>query len=132
MVAACITQDKGSSSWILAEVISYNTNTKEYIVDDIYEEQKLEQLLSYDKIIPLPRIRADPETNPEALFQTDSLVLALYPGTTCFYRAFVNKAPVKHEDPYALLFEDDAYETGYSTPITVHQRYVIPFKNTED
>lgn len=54
--------------------------------------------LSRRRIIPLPQWKANPETDPEALFGKDQLVLALYPQTTCFYRALIHTPPhrVRH------------------------------------
>uniref|UniRef100_A0A3Q2Q2B5 SAGA complex associated factor 29 n=1 Tax=Fundulus heteroclitus TaxID=8078 RepID=A0A3Q2Q2B5_FUNHE len=49
--------------------------------------------LSRRRIIPLPQWKANPETDPEALFSKDQLVLALYPQTTCFYRALIHTPP---------------------------------------
>lgn len=49
--------------------------------------------LSRRRIIPLPQWKANPETDPEALFSKDQLVLALYPQTTCFYRALIHAPP---------------------------------------
>lgn len=49
--------------------------------------------LSRRRIIPLPQWKANPETDPEALFQKEQLVLALYPQTTCFYRALIHAPP---------------------------------------
>lgn len=54
--------------------------------------------------------------------------MALYPQTTCFYKAVVNKLPATHMDEYELLFEDANYPEGYSPPLCVAQRYVITFK----
>lgn len=58
-------------------------------------------------------------------------VSALYPQTTCFYKAKVNQLPRTAADEYELLFEDDAYPTGYSPPLLVPQRYVIAYKHTK-
>lgn len=56
------------------------------------------------------------------------LVLALYPQTTCFYKAVVNKPPSTHTEDYEVLFEDASYPDGYSPPFCVAQRYVIAMK----
>ena len=130
LVVALVKQDE-KNNWILAEVIAYDPIKKEYTVDDVCEEPKKEQTISWKKVIPLPKMRADPETNPDALFPKNCFVLALYPGTTCFYRAIVGELPVKHEDPYKLLFEDENYDSGYSYPIYVHQRYVVHYKSID-
>uniref|UniRef100_A0A8C5G7U6 SGF29 C-terminal domain-containing protein n=1 Tax=Gouania willdenowi TaxID=441366 RepID=A0A8C5G7U6_GOUWI len=81
------------SQWILAEVVSYNPATNKYEVDDIDEEGKERHTLSRRRIIPLPQWKSNPETDPEALFSKDQLVLALYPQTTCFYRALIHAPP---------------------------------------
>uniref|UniRef100_A0A672PGT1 SAGA complex associated factor 29 n=1 Tax=Sinocyclocheilus grahami TaxID=75366 RepID=A0A672PGT1_SINGR len=104
-VAARVKAVDGDEQWILAEVVSYNHSTNKYEVDDIDEE-------------------ANPETDPEALFSKDQLVLALYPQTTCFYRALIHTPPHRPQDDYSVLFEDTSYADGYSPPLNVAQRYV--------
>lgn len=56
--------------------------------------------LSRRRIIPLPQWKANPETDPEALFQKEQLVLALYPQTTCFYRALIHTPPQRVRQPH--------------------------------
>ncbi len=51
-------------------------------------------------------------------------VMALYPQTTCFYKAVVNIPPQFHNDEYEVLFEDSSYPEGFSPPLKVAQRYV--------
>ncbi|CAH1991294.1 unnamed protein product [Acanthoscelides obtectus] len=129
MVAALVkTQDE--ENWIVAEVVSYNSSTSKYEVDDILKEQnqKVRYTLSRRRVIPLPLMRANPETDPQALFPQGTLVMALFPQTTCFYKAVVNKPPATFTDEYELLFEDSTYPEGYSPPHYVVQRYVIAFK----
>lgn len=58
-------------------------------------------------------------------------VLGLFPQTTCFYKALVNKPPTTHTDEYELLFEDSSYAEGYSPPHYVVQRYVIAYKQNK-
>lgn len=53
------------------------------------------------------------------------LVMALYPQTTCFYKAIINTQPITPNDDYEVLFEDSSYTEGYSPPLKVAQRYVI-------
>lgn len=72
--------------------------------------------------------KADPALNPEALFKPKQLVLALYPQTTCFYRAVIHKQPKDGSSDYSVLFEDTSYPDGYSPPLDVPQRYVLPNK----
>lgn len=54
--------------------------------------------------------------------------MGLFPQTTCFYKAVVNKRPATHTDKYELLFEDTTYPEGYCAPHYVPQRYVIAYK----
>ncbi|XP_039333931.1 SAGA-associated factor 29 isoform X1 [Saimiri boliviensis] len=92
-VAARVKAVDGDEQWILAEVVSYSHATNKYEVDDIDEEGKERHTLSRRRVIPLPQWKANPETDPEALFQKEQLVLALYPQTTCFYRALIHAPP---------------------------------------
>lgn len=57
--------------------------------------------------------------------------MALYPQTTCFYKAIVNKLPATATEEYEVLFEDSSYPDGYSPPLSVAQRYVITCKPTK-
>ncbi|XP_044869266.1 SAGA-associated factor 29 isoform X2 [Mauremys mutica] len=130
-VAARVKAVDGDEQWILAEVVSYSHATNKYEVDDIDEEGKERHTLSRRRIIPLPQWKANPETDPEALFQKDQLVLALYPQTTCFYRALIHAPPQRPQDDYSVLFEDTSYADGYSPPLNVAQRYVVACKETK-
>ncbi|XP_074414103.1 SAGA-associated factor 29 isoform X3 [Zonotrichia albicollis] len=104
---------------------------EKYEVDDIDEEGKERHTLSRRRIIPLPQWKTNPETDPEALFHKDQLVLALYPQTTCFYRALIHAPPQRPQDDYSVLFEDTSYADGYSPPLNVAQRYVVACKETK-
>ncbi|KAK4884324.1 hypothetical protein RN001_000595 [Aquatica leii] len=131
MVAALAKVAEGDGdNWILAEVVSFSHALNKYEVDDILEEQnqKKRHILSKKYVVPLPLMRANPETDSSALFPQGSIVLALYPQTTCFYKAIVNKLPQTHTDEYEVLFEDFTYSNGYSPPLYVAQRYVIAMK----
>ncbi|XP_059479569.1 SAGA-associated factor 29 [Neocloeon triangulifer] len=127
MVAALVKGPEGDENWILAEVVSYNMSGK-YEVDDIDEEQKDRHVLSKRRVMPLPLMRANPDTDPNCLFPKSSIVMALYPQTTCFYKAIINRLPVSSMDEYEVLFEDASYPDGYSPPLRVAQRYVIAAK----
>ncbi|XP_075420814.1 SAGA-associated factor 29 isoform X3 [Tenrec ecaudatus] len=124
-VAARVKAMDGDEQWILAEVVSYSHATNKYEVDDIDEEGKERHTLSRRRVIPLPQWKANPETDPEALFQKEQLVLALYPQTTCFYRALIHTPPQRPQDDYSVLFEDTSYADGYSPPLNVAQRMLM-------
>ncbi|CAB3257073.1 unnamed protein product [Arctia plantaginis] len=127
-VAALVRVSEKEENWILAEVVSWLPAQGKYEVDDIDEEQKNRHILSKRRVVPLPLMRADPRTDEHALFPKDAVVMALYPQTTCFYRAIVNRLPASAADPYEVLFEDSSYADGYSPPERVAQRYVIAIK----
>ena len=55
--------------------------------------------------------------------------MALYPQTTCFYKAVINRLPTLATEEYEVLFEDPSYADGYSPPLMVAQRYVIQIKD---
>merc|ERR1719436_377288 len=124
MVAALV-KGPEDENWILAEVVSYNQNSGKYDVDDIDEEQKDRHTLSKRKVIPLPTMRACPETNPEALYEPGTTVMAIYPQTTCFYKGVIKEQPSSGAEDYQILFEDPSYADGYSPPLNVAQRYLI-------
>lgn len=157
MVAVLVRVTEGDGdNWILAEVVCYNPSTGKYEVEDILKEQnqKERHTLSKRLVVPLPLMRANPETDPGALFPQGTVgrfycnkkeckevisedlqfyshflaVLALYPQTTCFYKAIINKPPSTHTEDYEVLFEDPSYPDGYSPPFCVAQRYVIAMK----
>lgn len=147
MVAALVKSQDGDENWILAEVVHYNHSWNKYEIDDIDEEQKERHVLSRRRVVPLPLMRANPETDPDALFAKSTLVLALYPQTTCFYRAIIQEPPRTAQEEYQVLFEgivkvfvklqlfnnvfillDSSYTDGYSPPLSVPQRYVIACK----
>lgn len=110
--------------------MNYNSDKSKYEIEDIDEEQKEERhTLSKRKIVPLPMYRANPQTHPYALWPRKSVVLALYPQTTCFYRAIVQEQPKTATDQYRVLFEDSSYPDGFSPPLPVCQRFIIYFKN---
>ena len=68
MVAALVKGVEDEENWILAEVVHFLTGQNKYEVDDIDEEQKDRHVLSKRKVIPLPLMRANPETDGHALF----------------------------------------------------------------
>lgn len=73
MVACLVRGSEGEDNWILAEIVSFNATTNKYEVDDIDEEQKERHTLSRRRVYPLPLMRANPETNPEALYSRGSI-----------------------------------------------------------
>lgn len=72
-VAALVKGVEDEENWILAEVVQFLQRQNKYDVIDIDEEQKDRHVLSKRKIIPLPLMRANPETDGHALFPKDSV-----------------------------------------------------------
>lgn len=131
LVAARVKERDGDENWILAEVLNFLANTNKYEIMDIDEEGKERHFLSKRKVVPLPLMRANPETDPEAVFMKGDVVMALYPQTTCFYRGLVEIPPSGPTDEYSILFEDNSYADGYSPSLKVAQRYVVQVKETK-
>lgn len=72
-VAALVKGVEEEENWILAEVVSFLHRQNKYDVIDIDEEQKDRHVLSKRKVIPLPLMRANPETDGHALFPKDTV-----------------------------------------------------------
>lgn len=72
-VAALVKGVEDDENWILAEVVQFLHRQNKYDVIDIDEEQKDRHVLSKRKIIPLPLMRANPETDGHALFPKDTV-----------------------------------------------------------
>jgi SAGA-associated factor 29 len=118
--------NEDEENWILAKIVSYNPITKKYDIDDIDADEGQERYtLSKKRILPLPLWRANPITDADAIFAKDSMVLALYPQTTCFYRGIVSESPTTPHEDYLIMFEDLTYPEGYSPPLNVPQLYVV-------
>lgn len=134
-VAARVRTPDGEEQLILAEIVSFNPSSNKYDVDDIDEEAgrngKERHHLSRRRVIPLPKMKANPVTHPQALFQADQIVMALYPQTTCFYKAVIHEPPSRPQDDYSVSFEDTSYSDGFAPPLNVPQRYVVASKETK-
>ncbi|KAG0275691.1 SAGA HAT/Core module component [Linnemannia exigua] len=109
-VAARTPKDKNKvEEWILARVLSYSSEKNKYVVEDDEADdygKKMTYTLSARSVI---MIMDDQEAVPE--FPAGHTVLALYPSTTCFYKAIVVRPPSKdtgHSSPvYTIKFDDD-------------------------
>ncbi|KAL0074998.1 SGF29 tudor-like domain-containing protein [Phycomyces blakesleeanus] len=131
-VAARQMQQKGKAEeWILAVVIAYIPDKGRYHVEDVDQEEngaKPRYMLAPRHIIPVPE---GSEVHDLAELNTGKDVLALYPGTTCFYRASVIAPPSKNKEVgrqgnYKVQFEDDNDEFKYVMP-----EHVLEFPKTK-
>ncbi|XP_042910027.1 SAGA-associated factor 29 [Parasteatoda tepidariorum] len=122
-------------SWILARVLvktgksrRYKNNKNAlYTVVDMDNIAYPHYLVERKVVIPLPLYRADPKTNPEAIFPVGTVVLALYLNTTCFYPAVVLDTPKTLNDTYTICCRDVNNKLQYGPVIRAPQRYVIKY-----
>ncbi|KAF9363178.1 SAGA HAT/Core module component [Mortierella sp. NVP85] len=111
-VAARTPKDKNKQEeWILAKVLSYTADKNKYMVEDDEADEygkKMTYSLSARSVIMIP------DDQDEILeFPAGHTVLALYPSTTCFYKAVVVQPPSKSKEKdsgnplYRIKFDDD-------------------------
>ncbi|XP_060837244.1 SAGA-associated factor 29 isoform X2 [Rhopalosiphum padi] len=127
LVAALVKQS-GEERWIVAEAVAFKNG--KYEVEDI-DVKETNRNFTLEKIYvkPLPLMRADPVTCPDAFFPCNQFVLAMYPQTTCFFKALVKASPKTSYDGYEVLFEDDFNQ--YTIMMVVSQRFVVSFPSLE-
>eukprot|EP00002_Diphylleia_rotans_P000056 TRINITY_DN10026_c0_g1_i4.p1 TRINITY_DN10026_c0_g1~~TRINITY_DN10026_c0_g1_i4.p1 ORF type:complete len:299 (-),score=67.28 TRINITY_DN10026_c0_g1_i4:133-1029(-) len=137
-VAAKIQGKRGyeNPEWILASVVKFFAEKQRYEIED--EDHGEEDNPIIDRkhyfvpaksVIPLPKY--EPENwvqTPQAAFPKNTFVLALFPGTTSFYKARVESTPRrrKHQD-YVLQFDDDEGERGGTMLRRVPVQFVVAF-----
>ncbi|KAI8086446.1 SGF29 tudor-like domain-containing protein [Halteromyces radiatus] len=118
-------QKDKNEEWILAIVLSFHADKNKYQVEDVEQDeygQKQKYMLPPRSVIAVPEngdIKSIPEISP------GEDVLALYPGTTCFYRAVVAHPPSSKDNNsgpsnYKVRFEDDNNEIK-----TVRKEHVL-------
>ncbi|KAI8837131.1 SGF29 tudor-like domain-containing protein [Chytriomyces cf. hyalinus JEL632] len=98
-----------NQDFILANIIGFRADRQKYEVEDAEEDEdkpgtKKTYWTKLKDIIVIPK---SVESRME--FPQGHTVLALYPGTTCFYRATVVLPPSKNT-VYRVRFEDDGGE----------------------
>lgn len=122
---------KDPDVWILATIHRYVPEKKKYEVEDEHPEESedAEQsaksvmyLLPRASLIPLPT------DHDHAELPKDTEVLAMFPKSTCFYRATVVAAQRKKlMREYLLKFDDDEQETGETPTRRVSAQHVVPY-----
>ncbi|KAG2231786.1 hypothetical protein INT48_005441 [Thamnidium elegans] len=101
-----------NEEWILAVVLQYHPDKNKYQVEDVDQDdfgEKQRYMLPPRYVIPV-KSSEEAKLSPEIPAYQD--VLALYPGTTCFYKATVIAPPSKVK----VQFEDDNDEVKYIMP----------------
>eukprot|EP00048_Salpingoeca_helianthica_P004509 m.77686 g.77686 ORF g.77686 m.77686 type:complete len:274 (-) comp13220_c0_seq3:47-868(-) len=117
LIAAHIPQSGGGPGsgeeepWILAVVV--RTEKDKCIVEDfVVDDEKAERhTLPVKSVVPLP-LSSPAVCSADTLHAAGAPVLAMYPQTTCFYRATVHRLPEKPDGTYQLHFNDDDFEDG--------------------
>ncbi|CAG8499304.1 5427_t:CDS:2 [Funneliformis caledonium] len=114
LVAAKQPKNKDSEeNWILATVVSYKPESRQYEVEDADRDESSNRpgerfVVPAKNVMAIPK-PADIRSSQE--FTPNTIVLALYPGTTCFYKAAVvlspNRLSQSPQRTYLLTFEDD-------------------------
>ncbi|VVC29171.1 SGF29 tudor-like domain [Cinara cedri] len=123
LVTALVKQS-GEERWIVAEAVEFKNG--KYEVEDIdVKEVNRNFTLEKKYVKPLPLMRANPIICPDALFSCNTFVLAMYPQTTCFFKALVKAPPKTSYDGYEVLFEDDFNQ--YTIMMVVSQRFVVSY-----
>ncbi|KAI8336538.1 SGF29 tudor-like domain-containing protein [Chlamydoabsidia padenii] len=112
VAAKQVKQKDKNEEWILAVVLGFHTDKNKYQVEDVEQDdngQKQKYMMPPRNVLAVPA-PSDLKNIPEMSPNQD--VLALYPGTTCFYRAIVVHPPSSKENNsgpmhYKVRFEDD-------------------------
>ena len=120
-VAAKISINK-SQNWILASVLEYDENSKLYLIEDVetdeFSAEKARYSLNEAAIAQL--------NTTDNVFPVKSQVLALFPDSTCFYKATVISSPSNQQQQteYVVEFEDD-YVNGRIVQRNVNKHYIV-------
>jgi len=107
-------------NWILANVLGFTDNI--YTIEDAEVDEstntKTKYSVSPHQLIPLVSGRRE--------FPAGSEVIALFPGSTCFYRATVVLPPSKRKKTldYLVEFEDD-FVDGVLVKRNIPSKYVV-------
>jgi hypothetical protein len=122
--------------WILATVLRYSAQSNKYTIIDeddadadpwAADAGRQQHVVSARMVMPLPTHEPSVYT-PYNEFARGQWVLALYPDTTCFYKALVHTPPSEMKAPprdYIVEFEDEAEASGKGEPMRVPQKYVL-------
>ncbi|KAI1695608.1 c2H2-type zinc-finger domain-containing protein [Ditylenchus destructor] len=113
------------------------TNSLKILTSDLYlidyigesDKDKAQCEISRSKLIPLPRYRAHPKYHRDAFFPKDAIVLAKWPTSTVFYKAFVVSTPSDQEETYRVNFDfelEEEFVDEFTSP-EVPQMFVINY-----
>lgn len=101
-------------NWILAEVVTFIPQQNKYEVDDIDEEQKDRHILSKCRVVPLPLMRTNPETDGTALFPKGTM------GTKFWHQLHIylvlTYIPYRHVFSQRPVSANHLFLQGYRSP----------------
>lgn len=87
--------EEGGETWIMATITEcINNDRNRYVVQDAEDDTTPTFNTTLKAIVPLPE---NVNTLPERDYGSGTQVLALYPDTSCFYRAIVKGGGPKME-----------------------------------
>uniref|UniRef100_A0A0N4ZY30 SGF29 C-terminal domain-containing protein n=1 Tax=Parastrongyloides trichosuri TaxID=131310 RepID=A0A0N4ZY30_PARTI len=104
-----------------------NPELSSYFVVDVEDRDRPGLWHKREKLIPLPKYKADPLCHNHALFDRNTIVIAMYPQTTCFFKAIVLEKPTRKKDRYVLTFENDASKNEWSEQMIIPQAFVLEY-----
>jgi len=127
--------------WILATVMRFTPATNKYTILDEDEadadpwsgdpSSARQHVVSRRMVMPLPLTEPSVYT-PYNEFPRGQWILALYPDTTCFYKALVHTPPSEMQGAaagapreYLVEFEDESEASGKSEPMRVPTKYIM-------
>ena len=123
--------------WILGTVLKYVPAANKYVVVDEDDSdadpwaakvEKTQHQVPARMVLPLPLTEPSMYTQYNE-FSRGVWVLALYPDTTCFYKALVHTPPSQMAGAapkdYLVEFEDDSEASGKGEPMRVPTKYVL-------
>lgn len=129
VVAHIAATDDVPQQWLLALVQRYGPQPLLYqIADadpDVPQPRRKRYTVSRDDIVPLPTSVPKSWTKT-TYFAKNSMVRAMFPDTTVFYRARVITAPPHHPaQQYVLEFDEDEDDSGEQSRRVVAPRFVV-------
>jgi hypothetical protein len=81
-------------------------------------------------VVPLPQWRGCPLTCPQALFSRRTIVLALYPQTSCFYKGIVESTPRVGKNSYTYIsWVTYGSHHPFRTPCIFHYEHPVFFSS---
>ena len=117
---------------MLGLVVSFDPARMEYLIEDVSEDEEDDFGRRKRFSVPWKLVQALHETDAAALkekeYQLGQMVLALFPTTTCLYRAKIVGAPVKRKKSleYLVQFDNDDID-GIVPTRPVPARFVLDY-----